>query len=342
MRTASKICVGLAFGLFAITMAWSQTPLVPVSPVTAPASPGNSGVVGASSDVAPLIAGEEYTLGPGDVITVSLYGEPDMSRDCSIRGDGSIFLAMLRDKVQAGGRTTEQLQQQIEEAYRSEKLLKNPLVTVAIKEFRSAPVTITGYVFHPTTIQVQGRTTLLQALTMAGGLAANAGTKILVSHASSKDAAGITAPGQTEVIAVRNLYDHPDDKTVNVMLRGGDVVTVQRTDYVYIGGAVTKPGMLAINEVDDWTVLKALAAVGNLTKVAKKDASVIIRKKADGTTETIPLLLSKVLKHNSADIVLQPNDLVLIPESAGLKALYAAGNSLNGVTGGVVTGLAVR
>ena len=97
-----------------------------------------------------------------------------------------------------------------------------------------------------------------------------------------------------------------------------------------------------MNEVDDWTVLKALAAVGNLTKVAKQDSSVILRKQPDGTTEQIPLLLSKVLKHNSADIPLRPNDVILIPESAGKKALYAAATSLNSISGGVVTGLAVR
>ena len=260
MRTATKLLSGLAPCLFAITLAWSQPPTVPTTaaPPTPSASTGASG--GALSDnVAPLMAGEEYVLGPGDVINVSLYGESDMTRDCSIRGDGSIFLAMLRDKIQAAGKTTEQLQQTIEEAYRSEKLLKNPLVTVSIKEFRSAAVTITGFVVRPVTIQVQGKTTLLQAITMAGGLSAIATTKVLVSHPMTKDAAGNPVPGQTTSILMRNLYDHPDDPAVNVILRGGDIVTVQRTDYVYVGGAVTKPGMLAFNEVDDWTVLKALA-----------------------------------------------------------------------------------
>src|SRR5580658_4660772 len=128
------------------------------------------------------MAGEQYELGPGDTISVSIYGEPEMTRECSINGNGTIFLAMLREKINAGGKTSEQLQQAIEEAYRAEKLLKNPMVTVSIKEFRSAPVTITGFVARPVTIQVQGKTNLLQAITMAGGLSSLAATKILVSH----------------------------------------------------------------------------------------------------------------------------------------------------------------
>ncbi len=281
-------------------------------------------------------------LGPGDVVSVSLYGEPEMARDCSIRGDGSIFLPMLRDKIGAAGKTSEQLQQVIEEAYRSEKLYKNPLVTVSIKEFRSSPVTVTGAVIKPSTIQVQGHTTLLQAITMVDGLAPTAGTKILISHVNTTDAAGLKVPGATETVEIRALMDHPDDPKVNVALRGGDIVTVQRTDYVYVGGAVGKPGMLAMNEVDSWTVLKALAAVGNLTKIAKKDASVIMRKKKDGTTEQIPVDLAKILKRQTADVTLYANDILLVPESGGLKAMYAAMQTLNAASGMAVGSLAVR
>ena len=342
MRTNAPVLSALALCLFVITSAWSQTPTVPSGPTVPSPSVGGGGGAGGAELVAPLIPGEEYLLGPGDSIYVTFYGETEMNRDCSIRGDGSIFLAMLREKIPAAGKTTEQLQQVIEEAYRSEKLLKNPLVTVSIREFRSAPVTVTGYVSRPVTIQVQGKTTLLQAVTMAGGLSQAAATKILISHAAAKDAAGMPVPGGTMAIQQRDLMDHPDDPKINVTLRGGDIVTVQRTDYVYVGGAVVKPGMLPMNEVDSWTVLKALSAVGNLTRVAKKDASVILRKKEDGTTEQIPLDLAKILNRKNEDVVLRANDVLLIPESTGLKAMYAAASTLQGVTGGVVTGLTIR
>jgi polysaccharide biosynthesis/export protein len=292
--------------------------------------------------VAPLNPGEEYLLGPGDMITVNIDGELELGRDCSIRGDGSIFLALLKDKIQAAGKTAEQLQQVIGEAYRSEKLLKNPLVTVTIREFRSSPVTITGMVSRPSTIQVQGHTTLLQALTMAGGLSSTADSKLLVSHAASAGASGAGNQGTGQTIAYHMLLAHPDDPKVNITLRGGDIVTVQRTDYVYVGGAVLKPGMLAMNEVENWTVLKALAAVGNLTKVAKRDASVIVRTKPDGTKEQIPLDLGKILQRKSDDVTLYANDVLLIPESAGLKALYKAVDTISGSSSGLIVGLAAH
>jgi polysaccharide export outer membrane protein len=293
--------------------------------------------------VAPMAGSEPYLLGSGDVISVSMYGEPDLTRDCGIRPDGTIFLALLRDKIAAAGKTTDQLQELIEAAYREQKLYKNPLVTVSIKEFRSSPVTITGAVSRPATIQVQGHTTLLQAITMAGSVAPSAGTKLLVSYAStSTAAAGQPVSGRSELIVWHDLLDHPDNPNVNVVLRGGDVVTVQRTDYLYVGGAVTKPGMLAMNEVDSWTVMKALVAVGSFTKTAKRENSVIVRKKPDGTVEEIPVDLGLLLKRKVPDITLQANDLLLVPESSGRKALYAAAATLNGMTGNVVTGLIVR
>jgi polysaccharide export outer membrane protein len=345
MRTANRLALGLALCFFSATFVVSQTPGNPPGPAQS-ANPMNPDVLAPRSTdlVAPLIAGEEYLLGPGDVISVSLYGEPDMARDCSIRGgDGTIFLPMLREKIHAAGKTTEQLQQVIEEAYRAEKLYKNPLVTVTIKEFRSSPVTVTGYVSRPVTIQVQGRTTLLQAVSMAGGLSPTASTKILVSHAAaSTDASGAEAASGNVTITLHDLMNHPEDPKVNVVLRGGDIVTVQRTDYVYVGGAVAKPGMLAMNEVEDWTVLKALAAVGNLTKVAKKDAVVIVRPRKDGTKEQIPLDLDKIQHRKAEDVSLYANDILLIPESGGLKAMYAAAQTISSAAGVVVGGLAVH
>ena len=97
MRTNAPILSALALCLFVITSAWSQTPTVPSGP-TVP-SPNVGGGAGGGEMVAPLIPGEEYLLGPGDSIYVTFYGETEMNRDCSIRGDGSIFLAMLREKI---------------------------------------------------------------------------------------------------------------------------------------------------------------------------------------------------------------------------------------------------
>src|SRR5689334_15377287 len=66
--------------------------------------------------VAPMTGHEEYRLGAGDLISVSIYGDPDLGRDCPIRADGYIFLPLLREKIKAAGKTTEEVQRAIEEA----------------------------------------------------------------------------------------------------------------------------------------------------------------------------------------------------------------------------------
>ena len=217
------------------------------------------------------------------------------------------------NKISAAGKTTEQLQQVIEDAYRSEHLLNSPRVIISVKAVRSSPVTVAGAVPHPVTIQVQGRTSLLQAIKMAGGSTANGCAKILVRHAPTTDAAGTTVPGSTQTVGWHELLSRPHDPSVNVTLQGGDVVTIQRGACIYVGGAVRKPGMLTTENGESWTVRKALAAVGPVTWGVRRPQAVILRTQPDGTQETIPLDLNLILKDQSTDVGLVGGDVLLVP-----------------------------
>lgn len=115
----------------------------------------------------PATAEEPYRIGKEDVLDVSVWRDPDLSRTLPVRPDGFITLPMVGE-VQAEGRTTVELEQEI--AHRLEKYIQTPRVTVMVREVNSARVYVTGEVQKPGAFPLRGQVTVLQALAMAGGL----------------------------------------------------------------------------------------------------------------------------------------------------------------------------
>ena len=122
-----------------------------------------------SGDIAPpgTKAGPEYVIGPDDVLDVSVWKEPDLTRTLQVRPDGKISMPLLND-VQAAGYTANQLSQSIGEKLK--KFLTAPQVTVILTQVNSQRVYVTGEVTRPGAYPVLPGMTILQAITSAGGL----------------------------------------------------------------------------------------------------------------------------------------------------------------------------
>jgi len=124
-----------------------------------------------------------------------------------------------------------------------------------------------------------------------------------------------------------NLKDlmETGDATNNIALRAGDVVTVPHAGIVYALGAVGRPGgFVLINDRAQMTTLKLLALAGGLTRTAKRDHAVILRKDNQGQQHEVALDLKKVLERHSEDLQLQPSDILYVPDSAAKQAMYKA------------------
>jgi len=163
----------------------------------------------------PAVAAEEpYRIGKEDVLDVSVWRDPDLSRTLPVRPDGFITLPMVGE-VQAEGRTTVELEQDI--ARRLQKYVQSPRVTVMVREVNSARVFVTGEVQKPGAYPLRGSVTVLQALAMAGGLTefadrdgmmvirANNGPRIQVRYSALVDRRAQGAdfplqPGDTVVV----------------------------------------------------------------------------------------------------------------------------------------------
>ncbi len=130
--------------------------------------------------------------------------------------------------------------------------------------------------------------------------------------------------GNTITINLNELMES-GDATNNITLQAGDIVTVPHAGIVYVLGAVSRPGGFVLaNDRSHMSTLKILALAGGLNRTAKKDHAVIIRKDAQGQQHEVAVNLKKVLERSAEDLLLQPSDILYVPESASKQALLRA------------------
>jgi len=123
----------------------------------------------------------EGPVGKDDLIGISVYDAPELTRSVRVDSDGTIRLPMLPKHIQAAGLTPEGLERSIRVALIEEQLLVDPIVTVSVLEYRSRPINVIGEVRTPITFQAAGAVTLMDAISRAGGLTQNAGSEILIT-----------------------------------------------------------------------------------------------------------------------------------------------------------------
>jgi polysaccharide export outer membrane protein len=289
----------------------------------------------------------DYVIGSGDVLGVEVFEVPELTRDVRVNETGYISLPLLPEKVQVAGLTSFQLQDKIAELLRVSGLVSTPEVTVSLKEQHSQPITVTGAVRTPTVIQATRQTTLLQALSQAGGVSADAGNVVIVKRPASSPLqpgnaniapdAGMSENGsQTFTILLTDLVESGDSR-FNITVLGGDVISVPRAGIIYVVGAVNHPGAFQIqNDPDKMTALKMLSLAGGTTVSARGNDAMILRKNLEtGKRDSMPVDLSKVMKLKTEDVALQPSDILFVPDSAAKRAMRRTGDIAVGLAAAV-------
>jgi polysaccharide biosynthesis/export protein len=247
-------------------------------------------------------------VGASDLLSISVYGAPELSRSLRVSPEGTIRLAMLKQAIPVRGLMPLEIETRVADALTAEQILVDPVVTVTIAEFASRPINVAGAVKRPLTFQANGKTTLLDALTRAEGLSVEAGHEILVTHASNSG-----LPPFTHRIAVRDLLEKADP-SANLALEGGEEIRVPEVGRVFIVGNVLRPGSFPLNDAGGMSVLKALAMTEGLTRFATKQA--YIYRPADGAAKLEVLVeLRKIMDRKSPDIELQAGDIFYVPDN---------------------------
>jgi polysaccharide export outer membrane protein len=110
---------------------------------------------------------DSYVLGPGDLLAVDLWREPELSKQTSVRLDGKISLPLVNE-VDAGGLTCSELRRQLTEKYQN--FVSAPVVSVTVVESRSKKIYVSGKVVKPGEYPLQKNMTVAHAISLAGGL----------------------------------------------------------------------------------------------------------------------------------------------------------------------------
>ena len=300
----------------------------------------------------------DYIIGPGDVLELEVFDVKELSRDVRVSQTGSIGIPLIPVRLQVSGLTETQAQQKIAEVLEANGLVSHPEVSINVKERRSKPITVVGAVSHAMVYQADGPVTLLEVLAQAGGIASDAGDTVIVtrpvrsafspeSDTASSEPPAIgpegappvisqpatpstpspdTRPHPTNAITINlNELVENGDATNNIPLQAGDIVTVPHAGIVYVMGAVNKPGGFVLaNDRGQMSTLKILALAGGLNHTAKSDHAVIIRKDSQGKQHEVTVDLKKVQKRETEDVLLQPSDVLYVPDSGAKQALIRA------------------
>jgi len=326
-------------GLFLLVLlfvpAAAQQPAAPVEPALRPAAAGSGS------------AARDYVIGPGDLLEITVYDAPDLSRSVRVSSSGAILLPLLPEPLRADGLTPEELAADIAREFEQRQILRRPQVSVLVKEFKSRPVAVVGAVKKPQMIPVLGPMTLLEVLSAAEGLTEDAGPLIYVTRGaqmrelpSNPAEATEPAPGnpRVSVISLRDLME-AKDPAANVPIFAGDAVTVPRGGIVYVVGAVRRPGGFVLKDRrEQISVLQALALAEYVTVTAKPSEALIVRRTPGADTEeTIPVDVAKILSRKAPDQPLQENDVLFIPDSQFKRGMRRVAESILQIT----TGLAI-
>ncbi len=288
---------------------------------TQPSAAGSSGVGAGATTLNATANLPVARIGNNDLLGITVYDSPELTRTVRVDSDGTIRLPMLEKHIQATGLYPEQLEKAITSELINEQILVDPIVTVSVVEYQSRPISVVGSVKTPITFQDTGVVTLLDAITKAGGLTQDAGQEILVSREQTG------ADGKTSTIVqripVKGLLDSVDT-SLNLPLQGGDVVRVPEAGRFYVVGNVKQPGAYVINDGSQSSVLKAIALARGLDHFSGHTAYIYRTEGGVTGKNDIPIELKKVLNHKAPDIPLEANDILYIPEASGRKATLTA------------------
>lgn len=318
LRVGRALVLGFLFVNLALCRAQEQTPAPSPAPV-----PGNSGSevsqppaspVGATSSSGPA---PRLVLGPGDEGDVSVYGVPDLSQKFRVDNAGSISLALV-GSIKVAGMTAEEAEAAIEKSYVDGGFLRNPHVTLSVKNYTTQGVTVLGEVAHPGTYSALNIRHLFDAFLAAGGLTQRAGNSVSINRAKEG--------GKVETVELTN--DPAKSAQNNVSVEPGDTVIVSRAGIVYVLGEVARPGGFVIdNSEGRITIMQAVAMAAGPTRVANLGHVKILRRTPTGL-ENKELDIRKVLAAKGPDIPLQAEDIVFVPASKGKMAAERGASSI--------------
>ena len=332
MRVNFLLVVTLALVSFSAVLAQEPEPQQTSSSGTVQASPLDTQGI------------KSYLLGPGDVVEIRVFGQPDLSATAQVDSDGNLSsLPFLEEPISAKCRTEKAVQKDIAAAY--SKLINNPQVSVRITERNSRqPATVFGAVRQSVRLEMKRKVRLNEVIAASGGFTERASGTIQVLHTEplmcpepGEEVEALPIDGTRIPLQIVKISELRAGKIeANPVIRPGDYILVTEAEPVYLTGAVLSPQGVFLRE--QLTLSRAIAMVGGTRKEAKLTDVKIYRQKPGSTEQDlIHVDLAAIKKSQKPDFILMPYDVVEIPEASAFSS-QRIGSTLVGAIAGGLTG----
>jgi polysaccharide biosynthesis/export protein len=287
----------------------------------------------------------DYTIGPGDVLTIAVTYATEIGGKVRVSEDGFIIAPGLPKPVKAVGLTPAALGAQVKEELKQAQIVRDPIVSVFVEEFHSRTISVLGAVTNPLVYPLNRPTTVLEAISMAGGLLPTAGGQMTLIRKGHELPIG-HIKGDTTVLTIDlNKLMAGSDPSLNLKVEAGDVLTVPSAPVVYVVGAVNMPGGYVLEDPrSNFSVLQAIAKAQGTKPTAATNRAFIVRRSAEGQErQQIPVDLSALMKGKGSDLDLQRNDILFVPESGMKKTMQLlTAAAIQSATGVATYGLGYR
>jgi len=239
-------------------------------------------------------AAEDYLLGGGDTVDIVVYGQSDLTTTARISQDDGTITFPLLDEVAIAGLSPEEAGRKIAKLLRDGGFIKNPQVSLTVKEFQSQKIPVMGQVNKPGQYTLKGESRVIDLISEAGGLKEDAADIIAVVKKEN---------GKQVKHEIDLLRFYAGDMGQNIKVSRGDFIMVPKMDEFYIHGEVQSPGLYRLER--NMTVMQALSVGGGVSDRGSLRGIVVTRNQGDGTTKKLKLDLTSKVK---------PNDVLYVKE----------------------------
>jgi polysaccharide export outer membrane protein len=237
------------------------------------------------------------------VLLIEVAGEPDLKRKVKVTEQGTIRLPYINHDLKLAGLSELEAVALLNREFLA--ILKDPQVTVFIEEYNAQFVGIAGAVRNPKRFPLTRELRIYDLISEGGGLTDKAGDVVQLIHTKGNE--------EIETIDLKELFRRPD---LNRVLRDGDLLNVPEAGVIYVEGTVNRAGVFPLKE--NITLTQAIAMAGGFAQDAKRKEIRLWRANGAEKTEQV-FNYDEISKNPKKDPLLRPYDIVLVPESTGMK-----------------------
>ena len=261
---------------------------------------------------------QDYRIGPDDLIEVNVFEDEKLNKTVRVSSQGNVSLPLI-GILRVKGLTGSEMEKEIRDLL-AEKYLQDPHVVIFIKEYHNQRISVMGAVTKPGVYDVTGEKTVLDLLSLSGGIRDDAGKMLFLIRPPSLNGDGSRKNKESEAESAKTFTAELEgllikgDLNLNYTLQHGDVINIPPAGKVFVGGLVQRPGGFTLDK--EMTLSKAIAVAGGMSTKADGTETRIFRFSGKGDQkEVLTFDTYAIQKGEVVDPYLQENDVIFVPRS---------------------------